>query len=68
MTDTVAQLIAGVILIGIAGAAAFVGYRVGVRHGVRHALLLDDANQRGREHEEIVPRQDPPPPPPTVVH
>jgi hypothetical protein len=68
MTDTVAQLIAGVILIGIAGVAAFIGYRVGLRRGVSQALLLDDANQRGREREEFGQRHDPPSPPPTVVH
>ena len=71
MSDTVAQLIAGVILIGVAGIAAFIAYRVGHSHGVRQALLLDEEARHGRQEEEAERRQERPPrppAPPTVVH
>lgn len=71
MSDTVAQLIAAVILIGIAGIAAFIAYRVGHRNGIRKALLMDDALRQAYQEEEAArqERRPPrPPEPPTVVH
>lgn len=68
MTDTVAQLIAGVIVIGIAAVAAFIAFRVGHRHGMREALLMDDALRLAYQayQEGEAARQDrrPPRPPP----
>lgn len=52
MSDAVAQLIAGVIIIGVAGIAAFIAYRVGHRNGMREALLMDDALRQAYQEEE----------------
>jgi len=72
MTDAVAQLIAGGILIGVAAVAAFIAYRLGRRHGIREALQMSDAERQAYQEEEAAARQEQrpprPPEPPTVVH
>ena len=69
MSDTVAQLIAGVIVIGIAGIAAFIAYRVGRASGMREVLQTDDALRQAYQEEEPARqehRSPRPPEPPTV--
>lgn len=71
MTEATAQLIAGVIVIGVAAIAAFIAYRVGHRNGMREALLMDDALRRAYQEEEAERQERRPPRPPelpTVVH
>ena len=71
MSDAVAQLIAGVILIGFAAIAAFIGYRLGHRRGMREALLMEDPLRQAYQEEEAArqERRPPrPPEPPSVVH
>lgn len=48
MTDAMAQLIAGVILIGIAATAAFIAYRVGQKYVVRKELRADERHHPAR--------------------
>lgn len=69
MSDTVAQLLAGAIVLGIGGVGAFVGYRIGLRHGVSRALLLDaEARDSGQAEDAERPERLLDPPVPPTVH
>ncbi len=69
MTETLAQFLAGGLLLLVAAFAGLVGYRIGKRRGRREAIGMTDvpaAAYRGERHREQRPPR--PPSPPTVVH
>ena len=69
MTETLAQFLAGGLLILVAAFAGVVGYRIGKRRGMREASQITDtsvAASRGEPHRKQRPPR--PPSPPTVVH
>lgn len=68
MTNTLGQLLAGGLLVLVAGVAGVAGYRIGIRRGMREGLeigdLPEEAYRSGRRE-----RQPPQPPsPPRVIH
>ena len=69
MTDSVAQLIAGGLVIAIAVVSFLIGHGVGKKRGAREALSFADGLDepyRGEPRREGRPPR--PPTPPTVVH
>ena len=69
MSDTLAQLLAGGLLILVVAFAGMVGYRIGKRRGMREALEMSDVLEEAYR-DESHRKQRPPrlPKPPNVVH
>lgn len=71
MTDAVAQLIAGAVLLGVAALAGWLGYRAGFRAG---AAAAGGAPKRRSHPFRVVqgdaeaPREPRPPQPPESIH
>ena len=68
MTDTLARLLAGGLLILVAAFAGIVGYRIGKRRGMREASEMSDVLEEAYRSEQSEPRPPRPQSPPSVMH